>query len=638
MKKGDSCNCKKVTLRIKNKTGPTGNTGSVGPTGPVGGIGPTGMTGPTGSTGPTGQAVLDYEYLTLDSNPKVVDTTKDVTFFNISPGWSAHMSTLNNNSNFGISIARDNTGVYVTGGYGGGPLYIYDQNDPNNTNKMLPSSSNNDICIVKYSTTGQAIWWTRLDGNIKQSSSSIIATGDAIYVTGSYESSPLFIYSQNNVNQPVGQLPNSNTKNSNVFLVKYDINGNALWWTYMTGASSQSGSALTFDNSAIYVTGGYDSNPLYIYNQNDLNNSNQTLPNSGRSDVFIVKYSTNGQAIWWTRIAGTSNDFPTSITINNTGIYVTGYYQQSVLSIYDQTDVNNTNKTLPLPILINTFIVKYDFNGIALWWTYISSIIVQAFAIAADNSGVYVTGTYGNPPSVEIYNFGDQINPAATLPDAGTIFIVKYNNNGIAQWWTYLAGSGFDFSVGATTDNTGLYLTGFYDSSLLVYNQNNQTTPSLTIPNAGGRNAFIIKYDILGSVIWGTHIGGTDADFGIAVTSDNTGVYVTGYYFSNPINIYSKYDPNKIIGTLPNFSKSDIFVVKYNADGIAILNDSNTVTEKLLSAVNLNNSLAEVDVSNLVYEGVNKSKIIFDQNGENVLLIWNGTYWSVISNNGATFE
>ena len=106
-------------------------------------------------------------------------------------------------------------------------------------------------------------------------------------------------------------------------------------------------------------------------------------------------------------------------------------------------------------------------------------------------------------------------------------FIVKYDTNGLAQWATTIQGPGSDFGIGITTDATGVYVIGYYSSASVVTLNN-----GVTLPISVSYDAFIVKYNTSGVAQWATTIPGTGFDFGYGITTDSTGVYVSGQYSS----------------------------------------------------------------------------------------------------------
>jgi 6-phosphogluconolactonase (cycloisomerase 2 family) len=95
----------------------------------------------------------------------------------------------------------------------------------------------------------------------------------------------------------------------------------------------------------------------------------------------------------------------------------------------------------------------------------------------------------------------------------------------------------------------------------------NGSTVSLTLASVGSGDAFVVKYDSSGTPLWARRIGGTSADQANSVSTDSSGnVIVTGYYTSNPVNIFAA-NGSTVSFTLANSGSNDSFVVKYDSSG-----------------------------------------------------------------------
>lgn len=111
--------------------------------------------------------------------------------------------------------------------------------------------------------------------------------------------------------------------------------------------------------------------PTTIYNA--ANNVNTTLPNN-YADSFIIKYNSNGEVLWTTRI---SNNNTTSIygvtTDSNDNIIITGLYENEEVTIYNQPGIISTIDSLSTNQGINCcFIIKYNCFGTAIWVSLIT--------------------------------------------------------------------------------------------------------------------------------------------------------------------------------------------------------------------------------------------------------------------------
>ncbi len=111
-------------------------------------------------------------------------------------------------------------------------------------------------------------------------------------------------------------------------------------------------------------------------------------------------------------------------------------------------------------------------------------------------------------------------------------------------WTSQLGSSAADYGKGVSVDADGnVYVAGHTAGAL----------PGQT--SAGGADAFLIKYDRVGNVLWTRQFGSSEYDSGMAVGVDGSGnVYVAGY----------------TDGTLPGETSAglkDVFVRKYDAAG-----------------------------------------------------------------------
>ena len=83
-----------------------------------------------------------------------------------------------------------------------------------------------------------------------------------------------------------------------------------------------------------------------------------------------------------------------------------------------------------------------------------------------------------------------------TLDTSGNndAYIVKYNDSGYAQWATRISGSGNDFGMSITTDMlNNIYVTGYYTSTLTIYNTDGTFNRTLDNPT-NTQDVFIVKY------------------------------------------------------------------------------------------------------------------------------------------------
>jgi hypothetical protein len=137
--------------------------------------------------------------------------------------------------------------------------------------------------------------------------------------------------------------------------------------------------------------------------------------------------------------------------------------------------------------------------------------------------------------------------------------VVKFNNNGVRLWATYLGGSSSEESRDIQIDNSGnIYITGLTESS-----SNISTFGAHQTIIGGNDDAFIIKFNNNGVRQWGTYYGGTLSDRGACISTDGIGnIYVVGYTSSSN-NISTNGSFQNTYG-----GGGDCFTVKFNTNGI----------------------------------------------------------------------
>ncbi|MEI1278547.1 SBBP repeat-containing protein [Leptospira venezuelensis] len=306
-----------------------------------------------------------------------------------------------------------------------------------------------DLFVIKYDTNGNK-QWTRLlgtPGEIAETYAYGITSNSSgnIYTTG---------YTNGNLD---GQ---TKTGSQDLFIVKYDSNGNKQWTRLLGIVNKQTrAQGITSDSLGnIYITG---------YTSGNLDGQTKT----GSYDLFVIKYDSNGNKMW-TRLLGASGatTYSRHIVSDSSGnVYATGSTHGN---LDGQTKVGN----------IDLFVVKYDPNGNKQWLKLLGvfSREAEAYGITSDLSGnIYTTGyTNGNLDG-------------ETRTGSQDLFIVKYDTNGNKQWTRLLGGDERDtYAYGITSDSSAnVYITGY-----TYANFDGPPKSAGVIPDL-----FVVKYDNTGA-------------------------------------------------------------------------------------------------------------------------------------------
>jgi hypothetical protein len=339
------------------------------------------------------------------------------------------------------AVATDITSnIFVTGYYNGSINSFINPN--NSTGATLPPSMADDVFVVKYNSSGFVQWATKI-GDVTPMPTNVgsdrglsiaISPDGSIVVTGFYNANPLVMY-----NAPNGSIVSSltltntsgGTTTSDAFIVKYSTAGTAIWATNIGGINNDAGLSVAIDNASnIVVTGQYASPSLFVNNTPNGTTTGFTLTNTGSADVFVVKYSSLGIAIWATRIAGVSDESGNGVALDlNNNIVVTGFYDSNPLTIYNAD--GSIGPTLNNYGSSDAFLVKYNSSGNTLWATkQAGSSIDVGLATATDNNkSILATGYYYSTP-LNIYNSDGTVGTSLANSGLSDAYIVKYVDYG----------------------------------------------------------------------------------------------------------------------------------------------------------------------------------------------------------------
>jgi hypothetical protein len=422
----------------------------------------------------------------------------------------------------GMAGALDaSANVYIVGEYTS-PNIIF------GTYTLTNAGTNGDTYLVKYDLNGN-IQWARSAGGIYSDIANAVctdATGNVL-VAGNFTSPTMTI--------GINTLVNAGA--DDVFLAKYDANGNVVWAISQGSASGENAFGVSTDAAGnVFITGAFMGSSLAI--------GSTTLINSGSGDaVFVVKYDANGNLQW---ARGGYGEDGLAITTDLSGnTYVTGMFSSPTITL--------GTYTLTCTGFGSMFLGKYDTNGNVLWArSSVGPGFTEGMGITTDAAGdVYVTGDFIGSNTV----FGTY---TVTNPGGGTNFLTKYDAAGNVQWVRSAGGAGGHTGYSVSSYTGGVFVTGGLNSAVSVFG-----TYTLTTPTFSTDPMFIVKYDLNGNVLCADVLpsGGDDQS---SVSVDQSGnAYITGDYIISPF----------VLGTttLTAIGTEDIFVTKLScADNVGI--------------------------------------------------------------------
>ncbi len=375
----------------------------------------------------------------------------------------------------------------------------------NGTLKAMAAKSgydNSDIASATYTLNFGSfnldIPWNRLiGGSLKDEGLDITSdSSENIYVTG----------------RTLNSLEDSNlgTQNNNgkedIFIVKYDYKGFPLWVRVRGGSENDGATAIAVDSSDnVYIAG-------YTASSFDGNTNN------GKSDIFVMKYNSFGTWQWTKYFGGSEADEANDIVVGSDGyIYVTGYTKSSF------NGQSNTGGQ-------DLFVLKLDSsNGNPL-----NTIIYGTpdnecgYGIGLDSGkNIIVCGTQLNS---DIYQYAD-------------IYLVKFNPDGSLEWSIQkeIPYAQVPYAL-AIDSHDNIYITGYTEREI-----EGQILK-------GGKDIFLISYDLNNNLNWVKLIGGLEDDYANDIYFNDGYLYIVGHTKSS-------------FNNQTNHGGYDIVIMKYDTSG-----------------------------------------------------------------------
>ncbi|MES2140880.1 MAG: T9SS type A sorting domain-containing protein [Bacteroidota bacterium] len=395
---------------------------------------------------------------------------------------------------YGYGISTDIVGnIYISGKY---------EMDANFSDTILTSYGNHDIYLAKYNSTGELIW-ARTAGGIYGDYAHALACDrlNYVYVAGEIEGF------ETPINFQGSAITLNSTGSNDAFLSKYDLNGNLIWAKHAGGYYDDEALGITYDPAGnVYICGFFtdtatfggttiygqgnrdifiakydmDGNFLWVnqagstgrdeakaikcdsygnvyltgmYKDSALFGSTLLSSPLGYFNIFLAKYAPDGSLIWVKDAGGDYDDVAWAITLDNADkIYITGEFNAS--AYFDSIQLITTGQG-------NIFVACYNNSGNVEWVTSAGGPLVdRARGIGCDGTNIYITGQFSMSANFGAYS--------VTGIDSSEIFMAKLNNTGGFEWAVSVGGShdvtellGYEAGNGICAEASGnVYTTG----------------------------------------------------------------------------------------------------------------------------------------------------------------------------------
>lgn len=321
---------------------------------------------------------------------------------------------------------------------------------------------------------------------------------------------------------------------ADVCISKFTPNGDIIWMRLDGGIGLDRGFDIVTDsNDDIIVTGFFSGTAEF---------GDSTLISSGFSDVFVVKYNSNGVFQWVVHGAGPDHDESFCVTVDNfNNIYIGGFFENNLQLGNYSLSSTDTYETL--------FYSKISSNGDVLWaeqaynLDYSESVVES---ICFDGFNIVITGSFDDTMVFQ----GDTLY---SYDESYDVFIAKIDVTGNKVWIKQAGGDVDDGGRAIISDGSGnIFITGYFSQMA------NFGTFQLTSLNSSN-DVFIAALNSNGNFIWVNQASGPSNEYPTSIS----------YNSSNGLSICGTTTGDFIVGNL-NYSGNgteDIFAVNYSTGG-----------------------------------------------------------------------
>ncbi len=248
------------------------------------------------------------------------------------------------------------------------------------TKTIIDTTNTENLFLYKTDIHGTEKWVRRTYGN----GDDVTGTNTQdqygnVYYTGYFNSDPFYVDSTSNY---ISHHLLQNEGNSDLFILKYNKNGNLLWSKRYGQDGKEWAISIVERNSILYITGRFS---------NQINFGSDTLVSSGVNDYdfFIGTFDTDGNKLKAVGLEEKGNeniDVGTAISVTENNIaFVSGFFQSDTIIIGDSIYIKNG--------LIDVFMGKYipEFNA-----TFTEVKNVSCYG--GNDGRLKVTPYFGVPP------------------------------------------------------------------------------------------------------------------------------------------------------------------------------------------------------------------------------------------------
>lgn len=248
---------------------------------------------------------------------------------------------------------------------------------------------------------------------------------------------------------------------------KFTDSGQRVWATYY-GINKSSIRGIAISATGLFVTGKsldcLAAGPANTY----FATPGCHKPDGNCSDVFLSKFSLDGNRVWSTYYGATSGEYQVnnSVMVLDDFVYITAACSAYVTSSASVATPGSFQEASPTDASFTSFLIKFDSEGVRQWGTFVGKNYQEGFgptqSLSKDGLGnIYLSGTTNKTENISTSgSYQEEI----TWMNADS-YVVKFSPNGERQWGTYYGGGINEYSGNVLHHNGDFYIVGMTGST-----------------------------------------------------------------------------------------------------------------------------------------------------------------------------
>jgi len=460
-------------------------------------------------------------------------------------GWARTWGGPDDDRGYGVAVDKWGN-IYITGIF----RYTVDF-DPGAGEDCHTAIGIYGAYLSKFDPEGN-FQWVRTWGGLTDTDSICtrgvtVDDSDVVYITGGFDGIIDF-------DPGPGEELHQSSLDDDVFLSKFDMDGNFLWVRVWGGTGHDEAWGLAADNAGnVYVTGDFAD--TVDFDPGDGVDEHTTY---SISYIFLSSFDPDGAFLWartWGGDGGSNTGYGASVD-GFGNVFVTGVF--SGTADFDPgagEDIHLGNSPG-----VSAFLSKFDDKGYFLWartWATPPEGSGEALNVAANEIGeTFVIGTHHG-----IVDFDPGTGEDIHTANKCALFLTSFNPDGDFRWARTWGDSPVSRGWGVAWHESGaIYVTGCFSG----VDRDFDPGPGEDLHSAHGSSDtdfFLSKFSYNGDFGWARTLGGAGYDNSPdVVVNSSQSAYVTGH-FSGPCD----FDPGP--GEDLHNGFADAFLLKILPDG-----------------------------------------------------------------------